>query len=182
MRRERPRHSAESTPNRLMEALSYLGYVVLGVALALAIRTWLFSPVRVVGWSMEPTLYQDDIMIITPSSYRFHEPERFDIIVLDRPNAENILLVKRIIGLPGDRVEIKDGLVYINGNVLSDDIYGAEPMYYSMAELTVPEDHIFVLGDNRNQSTDSHELGTIPISSIRGKVQFHFPFGSNGQD
>jgi len=163
--------SAATAVNKGREILEYGIYIALGVILALIIRTWVFCPVRVDGWSMEPTLYQNNLMLITPSSYKMHAVDRYDIVVLKRPETQSTLLVKRVIGLPGERVEITGGKVYINGELLSSDIYGAEPLGYDMGEITVPEGSVFVLGDNRNQSTDSHILGCIAIDDIRGKVQ-----------
>ena len=168
------KHTAEKPlkiSRPLLDILSYLGYIAVGVVLALLLRAFVVCPVRVVGWSMEPTLYENDIMVITPSSYKMHDVERFDVIVVKRPHADNVLLVKRIIGLPGETVSIRDGAVYINGELLDTDVYGAQPMDYTMEETQIPEGYVFVLGDNRNQSTDSHELGSIPIADIRGKVQ-----------
>jgi len=156
-----------------MEILSYFAYIAAGVILALLIRNFIACPVRVFGWSMEPTLHQNDILVMTPATYHLHEPERYDIVIVHKPNVENdVLLVKRVIGLPGETVSISGGSVYINGQLLEDDIYGAEPVLYEMYELTVPDGSVFVLGDNRNESTDSHVLGPISISEIEGKVQF----------
>ncbi len=154
------------------EILSYLAYIAAGVILALIIRAFVICPVRVFGWSMEPTLYQNNILLMTPASYHLHKPDRFDIVIVNKPNAESFLLVKRVIGLPGETVSVRDGVVLINGEPLTEDVYGAERMLYDTADIEVPEGCIFVLGDNRNQSTDSHVFGPVSIDEVLGKVQF----------
>lgn len=168
------RHEKETKKtNPIMEILSYLAYIAAGVLLALLIRHFVACPVRVIGWSMEPTLYENNILVMTPASYRLHAPERYDIVIVKKPNvSDGTLLVKRVIGLPGETVSVRDGFILINGQELTDDVYGAEPIHYEMKEVTVPEGSVFVLGDNRNQSTDSHVIGPVTIREVQGKVQF----------
>lgn len=166
------RKDQEKKKSPVMEVLSYLAYIAAGVALAFLIRAFVICPVRVYGWSMEPTLYQNNILMMTPASYHLHAVSRYDIVIVKKPNQESTLLVKRVIGLPGETVAIRDGKIFINGEELTDDIYGAEPPAYEMGETVIPEGFVFVLGDNRNQSTDSHILGPISIQEIEGKVQF----------
>lgn len=101
--------------------------------------------------------------------YLFHPPQRGDIIVLSLPANPSQGLIKRIIGLPGEEVEIKMGKVYINGMPLSEP-YLAEPTLYVFPPLIIPEDSYFVLGDNRNVSSDSHAWGTLPYRNIVGKA------------
>jgi signal peptidase I len=133
------------------------------------VRTFLFENYRVVGRSMEPTLENDQFLVVSKLDYRLHSPQRGDIIVFRDPRAEDRKLIKRIIGLPGDVVGITNGLVSINGHPLEEP-YIESPGRYSEAPLTVPEDQYFVLGDNRNNSSDSHAWGTLTGELIVGKA------------
>jgi signal peptidase I len=133
------------------------------------VRTFLFENYRVVGRSMEPTLENDQFLVVSKLDYRLHSPQRGDIIVFRDPRAEDRKLIKRIIGLPGDAVEITNGAVSINGELL-DEPYIESPGRYTEAPLTVPEGQYFVLGDNRNNSSDSHAWGTLAKDLIVGKA------------
>ncbi len=121
--------------------------------------------------SMEPTLQIGQRVIVSKVSYLFHEPERGDIVTFHPPNQpeDAIPYIKRIIGLPGDTVEIKDHAVYVNGQRL-DEPYIKEPPSYTYPEITIPEGQYFVLGDNRNVSADSHIGYTVSRDSIIGKA------------
>lgn len=101
--------------------------------------------------------------------YLFHPPKRGEIIVADLPPNPSQEIIKRIIGLPGEVVEIKMGKVYINGVPLKEP-YLVESTLYEMPPLTIPQDHYFILGDNRNISSDSHSWGTLPYNNIVGKA------------
>lgn len=133
------------------------------------VRTFLFENYRVVGRSMEPTLQNDQFLVVSKLAYRLHAPQRGDIIVFRDPRAEDRKLIKRIIGLPGDVVDIENGTVSINGHPL-DEPYIESPGRYTESPLTVPEGQFFVLGDNRNNSSDSHAWGTLPVNLIVGKA------------
>jgi len=121
--------------------------------------------------SMEPTLQIGQRIIVSKVSYLFHEPERGDIIIFHPPNQpeDATPFIKRIIGLPGDTVEIKDDAVYVNGQRL-DEPYIKEPPAYTYPETKIPENQYFVLGDNRNVSADSHTGYTVSRDSIMGKA------------
>ena len=126
------------------------------------------------GESMYPTLYDRDNLIVDKLSYRFHNPERYDIIVFPYQYKEKTYYIKRIIGLPGEKVQIIDGYVYINGEKLDED-YGREVMedaVLASEEITLGEDEYFVLGDNRNASEDSRfpDVGNIKRKDIIGKA------------
>jgi signal peptidase I len=137
------------------------------------VRTFVFENYRVVGRSMETTLENDQFLVVSKLDYRLHDPQRGDIIVFRDPRAEDRKLIKRVIGLPGDVVEITNGTVRINGHPL-DEPYITSPGRYSEAAVTVPEGQYFVLGDNRNNSSDSHAWGTITRDLIVGKAWFSY--------
>ena len=123
----------------------------------------------VIGPSMEPTVEQEQRLIINKLAYSFKRPERGDIVIFHPLNAQQTDYIKRIIAIPGDTVEIKDGFVYINGKRLSEP-YVKDPPYYNVSLRQVSSDNYFVLGDNRNNSNDSHNGWTIPSRNIIGKA------------
>ncbi|MDX1687138.1 MAG: signal peptidase I [Candidatus Promineifilaceae bacterium] len=124
---------------------------------------------RVQGHSMLPTLKEGEYLIINKLSYYLDEPRRGDIIVLHYPRDRSREYIKRIIGLPGDRVEVNDGRVHVNGVALDEPYLNGSPTYRSQ-NWTVPEDHFFVMGDNRNNSSDSRSWSFLPRSDIVGKA------------
>lgn len=137
------------------------------------ITTFIGEKTNVVGDSMEPHIHNGDIFILNKLTYRFSEPKKFDIIVFPYNNGESNY-IKRIIGLPGEVIDFKDGKIVINGKVL-DESYGKEPIRVlgnQKFPLVIPEDEYFVMGDNRNDSSDSRyqDVGTIPRDKILGKI------------
>ena len=124
---------------------------------------------RIEGYSMEPNFHDGQYLITDKISYRFHDIERGDVIVFQYPRAPQRDFIKRVIGLPGEKVEIRHGVVYINGKRLEEP-YGPNPGSYSWGPETVPKDSYFVLGDNRNNSSDSHTWGMLPRKNIVGKA------------
>lgn len=123
---------------------------------------------RIEGHSMMPTLEEGEYIIINKLSYYLDEPERGDIIVLRFPNDRTRDFIKRVIGVPGDRIEIGNGEVKVNGVALEEPYLNAPPSY--TGSWTVPADQYFVLGDNRNNSHDSHNWNFLPRSDIVGKA------------
>lgn len=141
--------------------------LVLSVVLFVSINL-ISARIRVDGASMEPTLVSGEYVIVSRISYRLGNPHRGDIIVFHFPRDPKEEYIKRLIGLPGDEVEVRNGSVYVNGQPL-DEGYLKVKMDYSGA-WRVPADQLFVLGDNRNNSSDSHDWGTVPMDYVVGKA------------
>lgn len=143
----------------------------------LFIMVYVFSVTQVVGNSMSPTLHEDEVLFLNKAQYRFFDIKRGDIVSLEY--ADTKYLIKRIIGLPGESLEIKDNQVYINGKVLEEE-YLEEDLVYSDFSLdetgyqTIPENMYFVLGDNREDSMDSREIGLVSKEQIKGKIFMRF--------
>jgi len=142
--------------------------VVLALVLFLGINA-VSARVRVDGYSMNPTLLDGEFVLVNRLAYRMGEMQRGDIIVF-RSTSSDLDLIKRIIGLPGDEVAVRDGQVLVNGQALNEPYIAAAPNYQGY--WTVPEGHLFVLGDNRNDSSDSHQWGLLPFDNIVGKAVF----------
>jgi signal peptidase I len=117
---------------------------------------------------MIPTLQDGEFILVNRIQYKFWDIERGDIIVFDHPTVPNQELIKRVIGLPGDMVVIKDGQVLVNGTPMKEDYIFAAPQYDG--QWLVPNRNLFVLGDNRNDSSDSHSWGMLPLENIVGKA------------
>ncbi len=161
-----------------------VGCVVVAIALAFVVTHYVGHHTRVDGSSMNNTLKNDDYIVIEKVSYYLHDPERYDIIVF--PFTDEVNYIKRIIGLPGETVQIKDGKVFINGNELSDDVYGNELINdpgLAANPVSLGSNEYFVLGDNRNSSIDSRKpvVGNIDGKKIDGKAVFRiYPFAAFG--
>lgn len=173
---------AHQGENPWIEALKTIG---LSAVLAFGIRTFVAEARYIPSGSMLPTLEINDRLLIEKISYRFREPDRGDIVVFSPPEALkeqnfNQAFIKRVIGLPGDQVEVRNGQVYINGQLIEED-YIQEAPEYEYPAAVVPEDHYLVLGDNRNNSYDSHYWGFVPESNIIGRAAVRFwPVGRVG--
>lgn len=155
--------------------LDVLETLLLSAALFLAINA-LSARVRVDGFSMKPTLQDGEFVLVNRLAYRFGQPQRGDIIVFHFPiDPASQDLIKRVIGLPGDIITVRGGEVLINGQPLREPYIAAAPLY--TGEWQVPPDQLFVLGDNRNDSSDSHSWGMLPYKEIVGKAIFiYWPF------
>ena len=159
----------------LRTILGYILYMLVIIGLTWMIVTFVGQRTRVSGQSMETTLQDGDNLIVDKISYRFHDPSRYDIIVFPYKYEENTFYIKRIIGLPGETVQVKDGYTYINGKKLTSDIYGREVMDEpGIAEepIKLGSDEYFVLGDNRNHSQDSRDpyVGVLKRSDLMGRA------------
>ena len=124
---------------------------------------------RIEGFSMEPNFHDGQYLFVNKLVYLLRPPERGDVIVFIPPNNNSRDFIKRVIGLPGDRIEIRSGTVFINGEALKE-AYPLNAGSYSTGSVVVPPDEYFVLGDNRNYSSDSHSWGTVSQKSIIGKA------------
>ena len=170
----------------LKEIFGWILYILTVILVTYLIVTYVGQRTKVSGPSMEATLHDGDNLIVDKISYRFREPERFDIIVFPYQYAEDTFYIKRIIGMPGDTVQIKDGYVYINDELLEEDIYGKEVIddtKRGIAEepVVLGEDEYFVMGDNRNHSSDSRDpsVGVLDRSQLVGRAWLRvYPFES----
>ena len=154
-------------PNLLGVLIDILETLLLSVVLFFLINA-VSARIRIDGSSMEPNLHHGEFVIVSKINYRFGEPERGDVVVFDLPRNITQEYIKRVIGLPGDHILIEDGNVYVNEIILSEPYLIMEPQYEG--EWDVPENTLFVLGDNRNNSSDSHTWGTVPMSNVIGEA------------
>lgn len=158
----------------LRELGSWLLYLLFVLVFSYVIITYVGQRTRVDGQSMETTLYNNDNLLVDKLSYRFRDPKRFEIVVFPYQYRENTYYIKRIIGLPGETVQVIDGYVYIDGEQL-DEHYGNELMEnpgIAAEPLMLEEDQYFVIGDNRNHSSDSRDpsVGVIRRENLLGRA------------
>lgn len=162
------------------KVMDWLLTLVLAVLLSLAIRTYVAEARWIPSVSMLPTLRIGDHLIIEKISYKFGDIDRGDIVVFEAPPASHLeeVMIKRVIALPGETVSIKNGVVYINGIPLEEP-YELEKPREDFKPVTVPENSIFVMGDNRNNSFDSRFWGVLEKDLVIGKAFARFyPLGS----
>jgi signal peptidase I len=141
--------------------------LLLAVLLYFAIDA-VFARVRVVNISMQPTFVEGDVLLVNKLAYKLGKLHTGDVVIFHNPNDLEEDYIKRLIGKPGDVVRVEGGIVFVNDIPLEED-YIADPPYYS-GEWMVPQGSIFVLGDNRNQSSDSHSWGYVPLEDLVGKA------------
>ncbi|NJK60484.1 MAG: signal peptidase I [Oscillatoriales cyanobacterium SM2_1_8] len=186
-----PRSSTENAPPEAASAMPWwqkgwadnLKVLAIALVVALTLRFWVVEPRYIPSGSMEPTLQVGDRIAVEKVSYRFWQPQRGDIVVFYPPGETDRqrAYIKRIVGLPGDRLQIQNGRVYANGEPLPEP-YLAEPIQYTLvvpdgegaATLTVPANAYWVMGDNRNNSNDSHVWGYLPRRNLIGRAVFRF--------
>lgn len=149
-------------------ALDILETIVLAVVLYFGINA-ISARVRVDGFSMNPTLQNGEYILVNKLAYKIGHPSRGDIIVFEFPADEGQDLIKRIIGLPGETVHVENNTVTINGKVLQEPYIAQAPLY--TGDWTIPDGYLFVLGDNRNDSRDSHQWGLLPFENVIGKSE-----------
>jgi len=155
----------------LREILRWIVFIGFVVVMTFVINTYVGQRTQVKGHSMEPALQYHDNLIVDRLSYHFRTPERFDIIVFPFSEGEDMYYIKRIIGLPGETVQIIEGEVYINGVILISDQFGKELISdpgIARYPITLGREEYFVLGDNRNHSRDSRD----PIVGVRHRSDF----------
>jgi len=149
--------------------LDVLETLILSVLLFVGINS-ISARIRVDGFSMEPTLHTGEFVIVNKLAYKIGTPHIGDVIVFHFPRDPAQEYIKRVIGLPGDKVVISQDQVIVNGEVLHESYIAAHPAY--QGTWTVPADSLFVLGDNRNNSSDSHNWGPVPMHYVVGKAVF----------
>ncbi len=150
---------------------SLLPYIII-IIVVVFIKLFIMTPIRVNGESMSPTLEEKDIMILNKTAYYFNKPKRFDIVVVNMPDE---YLIKRVIGLPGEEIEYKDNTLYVNGKKVDENFKHGKTEDFHIEKLgsdTVPQGSYLVLGDNRESSLDSRELGFIKEDQLLGKTTF----------
>jgi len=154
---------------RRQERRGWILSLTAAIVVALLLRFFVFEFIRVEGRSMLPTLYSNEYVFMEKVTYRFSEPEYGDIVICSYPHRSDTF-VKRVIGTEGDVIRITDGVLYINDVPNSD--YFSDPINADMAPVTVSEDCVFVMGDNRNSSQDSRVVGELGYNMVLGRAVF----------
>ncbi len=178
----------ERLPSPWRTVIDWLVTIVVAVAAVLAIKAWVVNPYRIPSSSMEPTLHCaqpeegcaarfSDRVLANRFIYHFQEPERGDIIVFDTPPEAEVrcgaggTFVKRLVGLPGERISARNGVISVDGEALDEPyLDGGQRDDATFRERAVPEGHYFMMGDNRGQSCDSRMWGAVPEKNIIGEV------------
>jgi signal peptidase I len=180
-------HSSSVDKRRVRRAGLREWALVLIVALSLSwfLRTFVIQQYYISGPSMKESLYQDERIIVNKLAYRFGSVHRFDVVVFDRMNQEHDDLVKRVIGLPGDTLEMRDCVVLVNGEILNEPYLSADDMTNcgvgNVPLFSLAPDTYFVMGDNRSESLDSRAFGAIEKTAIVGRATVRvWPLGSFG--
>ena len=171
-----PQHDEDKPISFVRWFAELLLMVALAFALAAAIRTWVVQPYVIPSGSMIPTIELQDRVIANKFIYHFTEPKRGDIVVLDDPTGSVDTLIKRVVGLGGETVDILDGKVLIDGEVLDEPYtHGlpTEPMTLEMP-YHIPEGSVWLMGDYRTNSADSRVFGAVPLSEVKGRAIFRF--------
>lgn len=146
--------------------------IVIAVVLTFLLKTFLIDIIKVDGHSMDSTLHNKDMLVVEKVSTLKKDFNHGEIIILDPGNGSDNIYIKRIIGLPGDTIEIKDGKVFLNEKLLNEPYLDSNTYTDNNMKLTLDNDHVFVLGDNRSVSEDSRYLGPIPLENIKGHALF----------
>lgn len=170
-------------PSIIRAVIDFTEIVFIGVAVFIIVYLFVGQPLEITGTSMEPTLHNKEMIIAEKLSSKMAKLQRGDIIVFKQPENRTIFVIKRIIGLPGEVVHLKQGQnIAINGNILTENYLG-ENFPYTGEELTitVPADSYFLMGDNRKNSTDSRKWGPIPQKDVVGKAVLVFNPLSNAR-
>ncbi|MGB9903149.1 MAG: signal peptidase I [Desulfotomaculales bacterium] len=152
--------------------VEFVESVIIAVLLAVLIRTFILAPFYIPSGSMRPTLLEGDRIIVSKISYRIGAPQRGDIIVFKDPRDPRRDLVKRLIGLGGETVALKNNHLYINGQMMPENYLPQGTRFADYGPSRVPEGYYLMLGDNRNVSDDSRYWGPLPEKNIIGKALF----------
>ena len=158
----------------LREIVDWVIIIAVAFAASYGLRHWVVLPYRIQMSSMETTVFPDDLVMVDKVSYRFHEPRRGDVIIFWPPGVTTgDPYIKRVIGLPGETVEARDGKVFIDGKPV-DEPYIHGYVMPDFGPTPVPQGEFFVMGDNRAVSVDSRSFGTISLDSIIGRAMFAY--------
>lgn len=158
----------------------WLVSIIVAVALAFCIRTFIVEPYMVEGSSMYPTLVNHERLLVNKFTYFVNDPQKGEIIVFCYPKDESRDFIKRVIATAGDTVEMRNGKVLVNGTEIEENyVWKEDPKGPNMSDYrksVVPDGHIFVLGDNRNNSEDSRfaDVGFVPLDLVKGKASMAF--------
>lgn len=166
--REEHQQEKEDKKKRLPSKFDWLKAVVVALLLAIVIRGFFLEPTYVEGPSMQNTLKTGNKVLINKLVYDWKDPQRGEIIVFH--SIENKDLIKRIIGLPGETISVKQNHVYINGKMIAEPYLASNTQTSDFPATKIPAGHLFVMGDNRVDSTDSRELGPVSISQVVGRA------------
>lgn len=170
-----PKAPAENSGPQVLRVSAFVRDLVIAITVIVLVIIFLYQPVKVEGTSMMPNLTDQERIFINKFIYKFESVERGDVVVFRYPLDTTKSYIKRVIGLPGDRVQIDGGRVYVNGLLLNE--FYVPPQYTderSYGEITVPEQSYFVLGDHRNLSRDSRDFGPVHEGYIYGKAVFAY--------
>ena len=162
--------SSEKKRGTGRELLEWGVSILLAIVLAVGVHTWVGQLVLVDGPSMEPTLFTGERVLVGKLEYWFQKPKRGDIVLVRYPGSR-FDFIKRVVAVGGETVAVANGLTLINGKPL-DEPYVQHPLFADLAPVTVPEGNVFVMGDNRANSTDSREqaIGPIPLENVVGRA------------
>ncbi len=160
---ELDKKNTSNIKNNIKEIIPYVVIVLIVVL----IRIFLFTPIKVNGTSMVDTLHDGDTMILNKIGIKFNDIKRFQIVVIKTSDS---YLIKRVIGLPGEKIKYEDGKLYINGKIIKDK-YNKNNITADFDEVTIDENSYFVMGDNRSNSIDSRIIGTIDKNDIMGTTK-----------
>ncbi|HUT96403.1 MAG TPA: signal peptidase I [Candidatus Paceibacterota bacterium] len=171
--------------NKFREVVEFtweiLKIVIISLAIIIPIRYFLIQPFFVNGASMEPNFHDGDYLIVDEISYRFDAPERGDVVIFRYPLDPSQFFIKRVIGLPGESIKVEDGKIFINGKDLDESEYLQDINTAGSVEVKLAEDEYFVLGDNRQASSDSRKWGEVDKKFIIGRAWLRaWPFSRAG--
>jgi signal peptidase I len=172
-----------AAPGMVKSGLKWLNELIISLAISVFIIVFLYQPVKVEGTSMMPELADQERIFINKFAYRFGPVERGDVVVFRYPGDASKSYIKRVVGVPGDIIEIQRGAVYVNGSPMEEPY--VPPQFRderSMSEVQVPSGCYFVLGDHRNLSSDSRDFGVVERGAVFGKAVFaYWPTGMVGK-
>ncbi|OGK14713.1 signal peptidase I [Candidatus Roizmanbacteria bacterium RIFCSPLOWO2_01_FULL_37_16] len=165
----------------ILETIVFIG------SLFIVVYFFIMQPNQVKGASMEPTFYSGEYILTSKITYKFRSPHRGDVVIFKSPKNPDIDYIKRIVGLPGDKVVILEGKLYLNDELLTEPYISAATNLWESGfskegqPVNVPDNMVFVMGDNRPRSSDSREFGPVPIEAVIGEVFFrYFPASKLG--